>query len=178
MLAGLGAGVLDADAIAHELTAPGGDAIEPIRNAFGPAMITAAGALDRTRMREAVFADERLRHQLEAILHPRIGTTLRARAASTPGPYLVLVIPLLIEGIDRWRASVDRIAVVDCPQSMQIQRVMARSGLSEAQARAIIEAQATRAQRLRLADDRIDNASSIEGLRAQVATLHQQYCSL
>lgn len=178
MLAALGAGVLDADAIAHELTAPGGAAIAPIRLAFGSSMITPDGAMDRIRMREAVFADPDLRRRLESILHPRIGAALRARAAVIPGPYLVLVIPLLVEGLERWRDRVDRIAVVDCPESVQIQRVMARSGLSETQARAIIETQASREQRRRVADDLIDNTGSLEDLRGRVASLHQHYCSI
>ena len=178
MLAARGAAVLDADAIAHELTAPGGGAIAPILAAFGPSMITPDGAMDRPRMRAAVFADPALRRRLESILHPRIGEALHARAAIIPGPYLVLVIPLLIEGLERWRDRVDRIAVVECPESEQIHRVMARSGLSETQARAIIATQASREQRRRVADDLIDNTGSLEDLRARVASLHQQYCSV
>jgi dephospho-CoA kinase len=175
MLAERGAAVLDADALAHELTAPGGAAIEPIRAAFGAAMLTPAGALDRAAMRALVFAQPAQRARLEAILHPRIGQALRERAVSTPGAYLVLVVPLLVESLARWRGEVDRIAVVDCPEALQLQRVVARSGLPEAQVRAIIAAQATRAARLAAADDVVDNGGDLAALQCQADALHRLY---
>jgi dephospho-CoA kinase len=175
MLAERGAAVLDADALAHELTAPGGAAIEPIRAAFGDAMITPSGALDRAAMRALVFAQPPQRARLEAILHPRIGQALRERAATTPGAYLVLVVPLLVESLARWRAEVDRIAVVDCPEALQLQRVVARSALPLEQARAIVAAQATRAARLAAADDVIDNGGDLAALQRQADALHRSY---
>ncbi len=175
LLAERGAAVLDADALAHELTAPGGAAIEPIRAAFGPAVIDARGALDRAAMRALVFAQPAQRARLEAILHPRIGQALRERAPSTPGAYLVLVVPLLVESLARWRAEVDRIVVVDCPEALQVQRVVARSALPEAQVRAIIAAQATRAARLAAADDVVDNQGDLTALQRQADALHQRY---
>ncbi len=175
MLAGQGAAVLDADALAHELTAPGGAAIEAIRAAFGDAMITPAGALDRDAMRALVFAQPAQRARLEAILHPLIGQALRERALSTPGAYLVLVVPLLVESLARWRAEVDRIAVVDCPEALQLQRVVARSGLPDAQVRVIIAAQATRAARLAAADDVVDNGGDLVALQRQADALHRRY---
>ena len=175
MLAERGAAVLDADALAHELTAPGGAAIEPIRAAFGDAMITPSGALDRAAMRALVFAQPPQRARLEAILHPRIGQALRERAATTPGAYLVLVVPLLVESLARWRAEVDRIAVVDCPEALQLQRVVARSALPLEQARAIVAAQATRTARLAAADDVIDNGGDLAALQRQADALHRRY---
>ena len=175
MLAERGAAVLDADALAHELTAPGGAAIEPIRAAFGDPMITPAGALDRAAMRALVFAQPPQRARLEAILHPRIGQALHERAATTPGAYLVLVVPLLVESLARWRAEVDRIAVVDCPEALQLQRVVARSALPLEQARAIVAAQATRAARLAAADDVIDNGGDLAALQRQADALHRRY---
>ncbi len=178
MLAERGAAVLDADALAHELTARGGAAIEAIRAAFGPAVIDACGALDRAAMRALVFAQPAQRARLEAILHPRIGQALRERAPSTPGAYLVLVVPLLVESLARWRAEVDRIVVVDCPEALQVQRVVARSALPEAQVRAIIAAQATRAARLAAADDIVDNQGDLTALRCQADALHRRYLEI
>ena len=178
LLAEMGAAVLDADRISHELTAPGGAAIEPLRAAFGDAMITAQGALDRARMRAAVFADPALRLQLESILHPRVGEVLRERAAMAKGSYLVLVIPLLVEGLARWRPSLDRIAVVDCPESIQIERVMRRSGLSAEDVRAIMATQATREARCGAADDLIENSTSFDALQSRTRALHTQYLQM
>ena len=175
MLAAHGAAVLDADVVAHELTAPGGAAIASIRAAFGDAMVDRSGALDRDAMRALVFDQPSARQRLEAILHPRIGQALRARAASAPGPYLVLVVPLLVESLARWRAEVDRIAVVDCPAELQLQRVIARSALPATQVRAIIAAQATREARLAAADDVIDNSGDLAALQRQADALHRHY---
>lgn len=178
LLRDLGAAVVDADVVSHQLTAPGGAAIPALRAAFGPAAIAADGSLDRAYMRERVFADPAQRARLEAILHPLIGQTLRQQAAAATGAYVVFVVPLLVENLARWRGQVDRICVVDCPEALQIERVQARSGLNAAQVRAILAAQATREQRLAAADDRIDNAGSRDALAAQVRALHDRYSRL
>ncbi|NNM63623.1 MAG: dephospho-CoA kinase [Burkholderiales bacterium] len=178
LLAAWGASVLDADVIAHALTAPGGAAIAPIGEAFGAAMITAGGGLDRSRMRAAVFADPDLRHRLEAILHPRIGQVLQERATQAQGAYLVLVVPLLVEGLGRWRSAVDRIAVVDCAEELQIERVMRRSNLDASQVRAIMATQATRDARRAAADDLIDNGADLAALQARTHELHAQYLQI
>ena len=180
-----GVAVIDSDAIAHALTAPGGAAIEPIRAAFGAAFIGADGAMDRARMRDRVFQHPEERARLEAILHPliRVETESRARAALAAGapPYVILMIPLLVEAARRdahWRTRYRRIAVVDCSEATQVRRVMARNGYTEPAVRRILEAQATRAERLAAADDVIDNDGGTEAIGPQVARLHQQYLRL
>ncbi|MBE0619136.1 MAG: dephospho-CoA kinase [Burkholderiales bacterium] len=177
VFAELGATVIDTDAIAHELTAPGGAAIEPIRAAFGQDCITDQGSLARPRMRELVFADAAKKRLLEAILHPLIRANSNALVQTARGPYVILMVPLLIESRD-YRGRCQRILVVDCPEELQIERVIARSGISAEQVRAIMAAQATRAVRLAAADDVIDNSGHPAQLRRQVEALHQRYLQL
>ena len=178
LLAECGAAVVDADAIAHRLTEAGGAAMPALIAAFGQDVCDPRGALDRDAMRRWVFAEPQIRLQLESILHPLIGSAMREHAARTPGAYLVLVVPLLVEHLERWREQIDRICVVDCPELIQIERVRARSGLSADEVQAIIAAQASRAQRLAVADDRIDNSGDLQTLRSQVETLHRRYVEL
>ncbi len=178
IFAALGATVIDTDAIAHALSAPGGAAIAAIRAIFGDAFLGADGALDRAKMRDLVFAEPGARKQLEAILHPLIRNESDRLAAAATGPYVVLVIPLLVESGGAQapgRKRYQRIAVVDCPVEMQVARTMARSKLPEAQVRAIIASQAGREQRRAAADDLIDNSGPAEALRIQVERLHRQY---
>ncbi len=179
LLADLGASVIDTDLIAHQLTAPGGRAIEPIQKAFGDEVIEASGALNRARMRELVFAEPARRAELEAILHPLIGQTARQEAEQAVGLYVVFVVPLLVES-GRWRQQIDRLCVVDCDQETQIERVQARSGIELVTIQRILAAQATREQRLAVADDVIDNSKtvSLEALKKQVLVLHQGWCNL
>jgi dephospho-CoA kinase len=180
LFAGLGAAVVDADAIAHELTAPGGAAMARIVEAFGDAALTAEGALNRAAMRSRAFADPAVRAQLEGILHPLILTEAerRTRAALVAGaPYVVLVVPLLIES-GSYRERVDRVAVVDCSEAVQIERVCSRSGLPVEAVKAIMAAQASRAERLAAADDVIDNQGDPGELREAVAKLDTDYRSL
>lgn len=172
-----GASVVDTDLIAHELTAPGGDAIEPIRQAFGPDVITAEGALNRAVMRERVFAEPALRKQLEGILHPQIARATERRAAQATGCYIVFVVPLLVES-GRWRNRLDRICVVDCDPDTQVQRVQQRSGLTPEAIGRIMQAQATREQRLAQADDVILNTEGTtpDDISRQAQVLHRQWC--
>jgi dephospho-CoA kinase len=178
-LAQLGATVIDTDEIAHELSAAGGSAIEPIRQAFGDSAIAANGAMDRDFMRALVFEQPQARRQLEAILHPLIGQQVQQAAASATGLYVVFVVPLLVES-GRWRDRVDRICVVDCEPQTQVQRVMRRSGLTPARIEQIMQVQASRAERLACADDVIDNSAQVscEALQDQVLGLHRQWCNL
>jgi dephospho-CoA kinase len=170
----LGATVIDTDAIAHELTRAGGPAIPEIERLFGAHLVGQSGAMDRAKMRERVFADPAARKALEALLHPMIRDESRRRIAAATGPYVVHVVPLLVESAD-YRNRVDRVLVIDAPEELQIERVRARSGLSEAQVRAILASQAPRAARLAAADDVIENRGTIDALRKQVAAFHQKY---
>ena len=172
-----GAAVVDSDLIAHQLTASGGAAIEPIRQAFGSEVITAEGALDRGIMRALAFEQPEARKRLEAILHPMIRAESERQCQTANAPYVMLVVPLLIEsGVFRERCQ--RIVVVDCPESVQVERVKARSGLSDAQVRAIMDAQISRHDRLAAADDIIDNSGDLDALFAQVDRLHECYLRL
>ena len=172
-----GAALVDTDQIAHALTAPGGAAIEPIRQAFGDAVIAADGRMDRAAMRERAFSDPQVRKLLESILHPliRAGTDAGIAAAlQNAAPYVLVAIPLLVEGGGA-RGRFDRVLVVDCPADVQVERVMRRSGLARAQVDAIMAAQATREQRLAMADDVVDNGGSPDALPAQVERIDALY---
>jgi dephospho-CoA kinase len=170
----LGATVVDTDAIAHELTEAGAPAIAEIRRLFGPEVLGASGAMDRGKMRSRVFADPAAKKALEALLHPLIREESQRRISAAQGPYVLHVVPLLIESPD-YRSRVDRVLVIDTPVEMQLERVRLRSGLSEAEVRAILAAQTTRAQRLAAADDVIENRGTIDALRKQVAAFHRKY---
>lgn len=178
--AALGVPVIDTDVIARELTAPGGVALQAIRAAFGETLMQADGTLDRVALRRRVFADAAARHQLEAILHPairqRVEQTL-AHLTARYARYALLVVPLLVE-TGAYRDVLNRILVVDCPEEIQIARVMSRSGLARDEVRAILAVQAMRAERLAVADDVILNTASIEDLNAKVVDLHQGYLEL
>jgi dephospho-CoA kinase len=173
-----GAALVDTDAIAHELTAAGGAAIPALLAKFGPRVIDGSGALDRAAMRQSVFADPDARAQLEAILHPLIRQLAAERCQAAAAPYVILAVPLLVESGEYHRQRCQRIAVVDCPESRQIERVMARNGLSVDQVRAIMAAQATRQQRLAVADDVVVNDGDLASLGEQVDALHRKYLQL
>jgi dephospho-CoA kinase len=173
----LGATVIDTDAIAHALTAAGGAAIAPIRAAFGTDYITAEGALARARMRELVFADAAKKTVLEAILHPLIRERSGELVRAARSPYVILMVPLLIESGD-YCGRCQRVLVVDCPEELQVERVVTRSGISAAQVRAIMASQASRAARLAAADDVIDNSRDPAYLRREVEALHRRYLQL
>ncbi len=172
LLAGHGAAVIDADAISHQTTAPGGAAITAIRQAFGPGLITAEGALDRERMRALAFGDATARLRLEQIIHPLVGqeTQRQADAATRAGARCIVYdIPLLVES-KRWRSQLDRVLVVDCHPETQIARVMQRSQLSRPEVERIMAQQASRLQRLQAADHVICNDGlDLAGLAALVA---------
>ena len=176
LFASHGVAVVDTDAIAHSLTAPGGAAMTAIRDEFGAGVVNPDGALDRAAMRSIVFADPSARKRLEAILHPMIRsasdhqvTNGEARAA-----YVILMVPLLVESGD-YRKRVDRIAVVDCAEATQIARVMSRNKLAREEVERILAAQATRAERLAVADDVIDNDGALSDLPPRIERLHGHY---
>ena len=174
--------VIDADAIAHALTTGGGGAIGQIRSAFGEAFVTDQGAMDRDRMRAHVFGKPEERARLEAILHPLIRAETARRLAEAVSPYVILMIPLLVEAAARdpehWRDRYDRIVVADCAEETQVRRVMARNGFTREAVQAIMAAQASRAERLAHADDVIDNDGALSTMRLAVDALHAKYLAL
>lgn len=172
----LGAPIIDTDLLARELVEPGQPALAEIVAEFGPDCLDSDGRLQRSHLRERVFADPTGRRRLEAILHPRIRALARERIARLTAPYGLLVIPLLAE--TGMTDLVDRVLVVDAPEAEQIRRMMARDGIDEIQARRILAAQANRSQRLALADDVLENIGDLDELDRQVAALHRYYSAL
>lgn len=174
--------VVDADAIAHALTAAGGAAIAAIRAAFGDDFIAESGAMDRERMRAHVFGRPGERGRLEAILHPMIREETARRLAAARSPYVILMIPLLVEAAARdpqhWRERYDRVLVADCREETQIVRVMARNGFDREAVLRIMAAQVDRATRLAHADDVIDNDGELATMAGGVARLHDKYLEL
>jgi len=174
----LGVPVIDTDQLAREVVEPGQPALRALLEAFGPTVLAVNGQLDRRALRARVFADTTERKRLEAILHPAIRTRLAAKLAALPmtTPYVVIAIPLLVETGRGDR--VDRVLVVDCPPELQLSRLLARDGESETGARAILAAQASRAERLAIADDVIENTGGLGELAERVAALHEHYQAL
>ena len=178
LLAEHGAAIVDTDAIAHRLTAAGGEAIAAIVDRVGADFIDRRGALDRARMRARVFADAAAKTTLERILHPMIGAAAEREAmAAQAAPYLVFAVPLLVESAD-WRGRFDRVLLVDCPVVLQIERVLRTRALARAQVESIVARQASRADRLAAADDVIVNAGALTSIAARVARLHRRYMQL
>jgi dephospho-CoA kinase len=173
----LGAGVVDTDAIARELTGPGGPAVQAIREALGPEYVGADGALDRERTRARVFSDPGAKRRLENILHPMIRVEVLRRVGASRAPYVVVVIPLLFE-TGGYPGLIHRVVVVDCAEETQIARAMARGGLSRGDVEAIMRTQASRETRRAGAHDVLDNEGSLGELRSQVAALHRRYLDL
>jgi dephospho-CoA kinase len=172
----LGAGVIDADIVARELVAPNGAALSEIVAAFGADILDKHGALDRQAMRTRVFEHPDARRRLEAILHPRIRSVLRERSRLVPDPYALLVIPLLVEsGHYDW---VDRVLVVDASRDVQRSRLIARDHIAADLADAMLDAQASREQRLAIADDIISNEGTLAELELRVVELHTRYVAL
>ena len=178
LLVAHGAALIDADANARAVTASGGEAMAAIRVAFGDEMLTPDGALDRQRMRGLAFSDPQAKQRLEAIVHPLVGLRGQRQldeAAAAGARCVVYDIPLLVES-GRWRAQLDAVLVVDCEESTQVARVMARSGLDAAAVRAIIAAQAPRALRLAAADAVVYNEGiSLTQLQAEVTAFAQSF---
>jgi len=176
MFVKLGAELVDADLIAREVVSPGEAALEAIRATFGDEVLTARGELDRAALRKLVFSDPDKRRTLDGLLHPKIRERLLARLALVRRPYVIVAVPLLVE--TDFASLVDRIAVVDCPETLQLERLMRRDGIPRGEATAMIAAQADRATRLRAAHDVIDNSGDVELTRRQVVQLHHRYLEL
>lgn len=175
--AALGAHVIDADRVARELVAAGTPALAEIIATFGADAVDANGELDRPAMRERIFSDPPARSKLESILHPRVRAALRERSASADAPYALLVVPLLAENAGDY-AWVDRILVVDAARDTQHRRLLARDGISAGLADSMLDAQAARDERLALADDVIDNSTTLQALDERVRALHAHYLAL
>lgn len=177
LFAAQGVAVVDTDLIAHDLTGPMGAAMPEILAAFGDSVRQPNGGLDRVAMRRQVFADPQVRQQLEGILHPRIRSEAERRCRLATTPYVLLVVPLLIES-GAYRDRVRRVLVVDCDEATQVARVVARSGLSPDEVRRIIATQLARAERLAAADDVIVNMAGVVALEPQVLAMHERYLRL
>lgn len=173
----LGAAVIDTDAIAHELTRAGGAAVAEVRRRLGDEFVDAAGAMDRGKVRALVFSDADAKARLEGVLHPMIRAESERRIAAAAAPYVVHVVPLLIESPD-YRRRVSRVLVVDCPPQVQKERVQRRSALAGDEIERIIGAQIPRDARLAAADDVIDNSGTLDALHKQVRALHPRYLAL
>ncbi len=169
-----GAAVIDTDVLAHQLTAPGGAALPALTGRFGPHLLTAEGALDRAAMRALVFADPAARMALEGILHPMIRAAATDALQRVSQPYAVLAVPLFVES-GAWARRVQRVLAIDCTEGVQRIRALRRPGVTEAQVDAIMAAQASRAERLAVADDVIENSSEMLDLRGAVQGLHERY---
>lgn len=176
-MAELGAGIVDADVIAREVVGPGQPALDEIAAAFGRGMLDAEGRLDRRRLREHVFAEPQARRRLEAIVHPRVRALARSRVAASRAPYVLLVVPLLYEHRGDY-AWLDRVLVVDAPEALQLARLMARDRIDETLARAILASQASRGQRLAIADDVVCNTGDAAALADHARELHRRYMEL
>lgn len=172
----LGVPILDSDRIAREVVEPGQPPLERLVERFGRGILTADGHLNRPALRDIVFSDPKARADLENLTHPAIGAALEARSAAAGGPYQILVIPLLVE--KNLGSHVDRVLVVDCGEELQLRRLHARDGSTRTQAQAIIAAQASRAVRLKAADDVIRNDADMSAVQVQVSALHARYLEL
>ena len=179
MLHALGIVVADADLAARDAVAPGSAGLAEVVAAFGAGVLGEDGQLDRPAMRRRVFADADARKRLEAIIHPRVRETLRNTCQAASGPYVIASIPLLAEGGGRdaypW---LQRILVVDVPETLQLARLLQRDGIDEALARTMIAAQASRRERLAIADDVLVNDGPLDALPPQVAALDRLYRGL
>ena len=176
LFAAHGVPVVDSDVIAREIVAPGSTALAAIRAHFGAGVLQADGSLDRRALRERVFANPAARADLEAITHPAIRARMQEWSRTAGGPYQIHMIPLLVER--GGRRDFDRVLVVDCPENLQVQRVMQRDGVDEPSARRVLAAQASRAERLAIADDVIVNDGDRDKLSIEVGVLHRRYLQL
>lgn len=176
MFESLGVPIIDMDRIARQIVEPGQPALTQIKQAFGEKIVAASGQLNRQQLSEIIFDSVEKRQQLEAILHPLIRQETARQLAELKSPYCIVVIPLLLES--EQRSLVDRVLVVDVPESLQITRTMQRDGISAAQVRKILAAQVGRDSRLNAADDVIDNSAAMEDIRHRVDELDQQYRAL
>jgi dephospho-CoA kinase len=176
MFVKLGASLIDTDQIARDVVALGEPGLAAVAAEFGPTVLLPSGELNRPALRSLVFADDAKRARLEAILHPLIRSRTRAKLAELEKPYALVAVPLLVE--TSFGELVDRILVVDCPESMQLERLLRRDAIPKAEALAMVKAQVDRATRLKAAHDVIDNSGTTDATRRQVDILHRRYLDL
>lgn len=176
MFVKLGAALVDTDVVARDVVAPGEPGLAAVSAAFGPSVLLVSGEINRPALRSLVFADAAKRRALEAILHPLIRARVKKQLKELATPYALLAVPLLVE--TSFKDFVDRILVVDCPEALQLERLMRRDALPRTEALAMLRAQADRATRLKAAHDIIDNSGSPEATRRQVARFHSRYLEL
>ncbi len=172
----LGVPIIDADVAAREVVTQGEPALAEIAARFGGEVLNSDGTLNRSKLREEVFADPTARKDLEAILHPRIRSRMAEQLSALTTPYAILSIPLLVESGGAY--NLDRVLVIDLPEEEQLNRVCQRDGITPEQAAAILHAQCSRSDRLAIADDVIENSGDLASLKEQVLTLHQKYLAL
>ncbi len=176
MFVKLGVALIDTDVVAREVAARGEPGLAAVVEEFGSGVLSPSGDLNRPALRSLVFADDAKRRKLEAILHPLIGSRTRAKLAELSAPYALVAVPLLVE--TSFGELVDRILVVDCPEALQLERLMRRDAIPKPEALAMIKAQVDRATRLKAAHDVIDNSGTTEGTRRQVELTHRRYLDL
>ncbi|MGA9342695.1 MAG: dephospho-CoA kinase [Rhodanobacteraceae bacterium] len=174
--AAFGAAIIDADTVARELVAPGKPQLARVVEEFGSGVVTADGQLDRSAVRSRIFADPASRQRLEAILHPAIWHEMQRRVSIATAAYALLVIPLLVE--NKLQARTDRVLLIDVPREMQLRRLVLRDRIAADLAEAMLAAQASREDRLAVADDVLDNSGHPDALDDQVARLHIRYLEL
>jgi dephospho-CoA kinase len=176
MFVKLGAALVDTDVVAREVVAVGEPGLAAVAAEFGPAVLLPSGEINRPALRSLVFADDAKRHRLESILHPLIRSRTRAKLAELEVPYALVAVPLLVE--TSFGELVERILVVDCPESLQLERLMRRDGIPKPEALAMVQAQVDRATRLKAAHDVVDNSGTPDATRRQVEILHRRYLDL
>ena len=176
MFVKLGVTLIDTDVVAREVAARGEPGLAAVVEEFGSGVLSPSGDLNRPALRSLVFADDAKRRRLEAILHPLIRSRTRAKLAELAAPYALVAVPLLVE--TSFGELVDRILVVDCPEALQLERLLRRDAIPKPEALAMLKAQVDRATRLKAAHDIIDNSGTIEATRRQVELTHRRYLDL
>lgn len=178
LFAKLGVHIIDTDLISRELVEPGRPALKALADHFGQDVLNADGSLNRPHLRAHIFGHPEERHWLEQLLHPLIRQEVQNRISQDPGPYTIIVIPLLTEGYRQDYPYLDRICVVDCEDAFQLERTASRDGISTELAAEMVRSQLSRDARLALADDVLTNNHDLSTLEAQVMKLHQRYIKL
>ena len=172
----LGIDIVDADEVARDVVEVGSEGLRHIAEHFGETILLEDGSLDRAALRERVFADAKEKHWLNGLLHPLIRSRMQQLISESTSPYCILSVPLLVE--NKLTEMCNHVVVVDCPETMQLERALKRDGSTEQTIKSIMASQATRQERVSAADDVLDNSTTLEALASQIATIHQKLLSL